>query len=92
MAKTVSASRPHNTTKADALEKLKGLAGALESRYGVKVAIAGGGATVSGRGVSGGCTIDDTQVRIDLSLRMPASLVASKIQGGVEKALAEHFG
>ena len=91
MAKKVSASRPHNTTKEDALGKLRGLATALESRYGIRVNIAGSGATVSGKGVSGGCTIDDTMVRIDLKLKLPASLVAGKIQAGVDKQMAEHF-
>ncbi|MCB9539068.1 MAG: polyhydroxyalkanoic acid system family protein [Myxococcales bacterium] len=92
MAKTVSVKRPHNTTKEDAQAKLAGLARELESKYGVKVNVQGAGATVSGKGVSGGCTIDDTHVAIDLKLGLPASMVAGKIESGVEKAISQHFG
>ncbi len=92
MAKSVRVSRPHNTTQEAAQAKLVGLAAQLESRYGVRVKINGPGATVTGKGVSGGCTIDATRVTIDLSLGLPASLVAGKIEAGVEKAMTEHFG
>lgn len=92
MAKSVRVSRPHNTTPEAARQKLRALAGEIESRYGLTVTWKGDVAHVSGRGVKQGtATVDDKSVTVDLSLGMPASLVAGKIEEGVAKAIAEQF-
>ena len=93
MAKSVRVSRPHKTTAEEARTKLRNLAGHIESSYGLKVTWKGDVAHVSGRGVKRGtASVDDRSVTIDLSLGMPASLVAGKIESGIEKAITEQFG
>lgn len=94
MAKSVRVSRPHNTTAEAALQKLRGLAGDIESKYGLSVSWKGDVAHVGGKGVKSGSTasVDGKNVTVDLSLGMPASLVASKIEDGIEKAIKQHFG
>ena len=94
MAKSVRISRPHNTTADAAVQKLKALAGEIESNYGLTVKWKGDVAHVSGRGVKKGSTasVDGRSVTVDLSLGMPASLVSGKIEGGIEKAIKQHFG
>lgn len=93
MAKSLRVSRPHNTTADAALSKLKALAGDIESKYGLSVSWKGDVAHISGRGVKSGSTasVDGSKVTVDLSLGMPASLVAGKIESGIEKAMAQHF-
>lgn len=93
MAKSLKVSRPHKTTAESARQKLKALASEIESRYGLSVSWKGDVAHVSGRGVKEGtASVDDRNVTVELSLGMPASLVASKIEAGIEKAIAEQFG
>jgi len=94
MAKSLRISRPHGTTADAALEKLRGLARQIEDQYGLTVKWKGDVAQVSGRGVKKGSTasVDGSTVTLDLSLGMPASLVAGKIEEGIEKAIAKHFG
>ncbi len=92
MAKSVYVQKPHGMSAEDAEAKLASLTGDLESRYGVSITRSGPRATVKGKGVSGSATIDATNVTVDLKLGMPASLVAGKIEEGVNKAIAQHFG
>jgi len=94
MAKSLRVSRPHKATAEAALQKLRALAGDIESKYGLDVKWKGDVAHVSGRGVKKGSTasVDGQNVTVDLSLGMPASLVASKIESGIKAAIAEHFG
>lgn len=94
MAKSVRISRPHNTTAEAALEKLRALAGQIESQYGLSVDWRGDVAHVSGKGVKKGSVakVSDTHVSLDLTLGMPASLVAGKIEDGIGKAIKQHFG
>lgn len=93
MAKALRVSRPHKTTADAALSKLRSLAGDIESKYGLRVSWKGDVAHVSGRGVKKGtASVSGTHVTVDLSLGMPASLVAGKIEAGIEKAITEHFG
>ena len=87
----IKKSLAHGTTRESAMAKLQGLAGALQTRYGITVTLGASGATVKGKGVTGGCSITDTHVTIDLDLGLPASLVAGKIETGVDNALREHF-
>ena len=54
MGKTVSVTRPHNTSREAAMEKLKSLGQDAASKYGVSVQPTGTGANVDGRGISGG--------------------------------------
>ncbi len=93
MAKSIKVTRPHKTTAEGARQKLRALAGEIESRYGLSVSWKGDVAHVSGRGVKKGtASVDERNVTVDLSLGMPASLVASKIEAGIEKAISEQFG
>jgi putative polyhydroxyalkanoate system protein len=91
VAKKVYVRRPHGTTKSEAESKLAGLTSYLEERYGVKILLRGANATVSGRGVKGAANVDDTHVTVDLKLGIPASLVAGKIEAGVNRSIDEHF-
>ncbi len=94
MAKSVRISRPHNTTAEAAVQKLRALAGEIESRYGLDVSWKGDVAHVTGKGVKKGSTasVDGKNVSVDLALGMPASLVASKIEDGIQAAIKQHFG
>ena len=91
MAKSVYVRRPHHTTAAEAQSKLASLTSHLETRYGVNILLSGAMATVKGRGVKGSASVDDTHVTVDLKLGMPASLVAGKIEDGVNRSIDEHF-
>lgn len=91
MAKTISITRPHNSTPEAAQQKLQALAGEIRSRYGLDVEFNGGVAVVKGRGVEGTAKVDARNVAVDLKLGMPASLVAGKIEAGVLKAIQEQF-
>ena len=88
---TINVKRAHGMTKAEALGKLADLSTALQSRYGIKITLKGDTATVKGKGVKGGATIDDTHVALDLKLGLPARLVAGKIRAGIDRAMDEHF-
>lgn len=91
MAKTVHVKRPHQSTKDEALTKLRGLTAQLASRYGVKITETASGATVKGRGLTGTCVIDDSDVTIDLNLGLVLRPLSSRIEQGVIKKLGEHF-
>lgn len=92
MAKNVKVSRPHNATKTEAMEKLRGLTTQLASRYGVTINENASGATVSGRGITGGCVIDDRNVTVDLSLGLVLRPLSGRIEQGIISKLGEHFG
>lgn len=92
MAKNVKVTRPHNCTKDEAIDKLRGLSAQLASRYGVTVTETGSGATVKGRGITGTCAIDDTNVTLDLSLGMLLRPISGRIEQGIIKKIGEHFG
>lgn len=87
----IKKSKPHGMTKEEARKKLEGLVGFFADKYGVKVAMKGDEATVNGKGVSGSARVDDTDVHLELKLGLAARLIAGKIEGGADKALAEHF-
>lgn len=91
MAKEVNVTRPHNLGKEEATARLGQLAGQLESKYGVKVDVTGDKASVKGKGVSGGCLVTDKDIRVNLSLGLPASMIAGKIEQGIHKAIDDHF-
>lgn len=91
MAKEIHVARGHGLGKEAASQKLNGMAGHLEERYGVKVNVSGDSADVTGRGVKGTCKVSENEIRVDLKLKMPASLVAGKIEQGIHKAIDEHF-
>ncbi len=78
-------------SKDEAVAKLAALTGDLTSRYGVTINNQGERATVSGKGVSGSASISDTHVTIDLKLGLPASMIAARIESGVNKAIDSNF-
>jgi len=87
----INVSRAHGMEKAEALAKLKTLAGELQSRYGVGITFAGDVAQVKGKGVSGEARVTDTHVSLNLKLGLAARLIAGKIKSGVDKQLDVHF-
>ncbi|MCA9540795.1 MAG: polyhydroxyalkanoic acid system family protein [Myxococcales bacterium] len=91
MAKNLRIARPHNVDQATANEKLRNLAGQVASRYGLQIDFRGDVAHVKGRGVSGTAAAGPKEVVLDLSLGLPASLVAAKIEQGILKSINEHF-
>lgn len=92
MAKNINVSQPHNTTKDEALEKLRTMSAQAASKYGVTVTPSASGASFKGKGVSGTCTIDATNVTLDVSLGMLLRPVASRIEAGIKKQITAHFG
>ncbi len=91
MAKSIRIDRAHGLGREAALHRLGELAADVQRKYGVNVTQAGDVARVSGKGVSGQVQVDEKRISVDLSLGMPASLIAGKIEQGITKALDEHF-
>ena len=87
----VSLSRAHGLTKAEAVAKMQNLTNDLNSKYGVKVNHSGDSTKVKGKGVDGTARCDDTKIHIDLKLGLPVSLVAGRVEAGINKALDQHF-
>lgn len=92
MAKNISIRKPHGMAQADAEARLVELTTELESRFGVTVARKGNTTKVSGRGVDGTAQIQGDNIVIDMKLGLPASMIAGRIEEGVHKAIAQHFG
>ena len=92
MAKNITVSRTHGSTQEDALEKLKGLTGQLVDKYGVAITPTADGATVKGKGISGGCKIDAREVTISLSLGLMLRPLSGRIEAGIKRAMEQHFG
>ncbi|MEZ4466058.1 MAG: polyhydroxyalkanoic acid system family protein [bacterium] len=92
MGKTVSVTRPHNTSREAAMEKLKSLGQDAATKYGVSVQPTGTGANVDGRGISGTCRIDDRNITISLELPLLLRAISGKIEQGINKSIDQHFG
>jgi len=92
MAKKISIRYPHNTSADDAAQRLSALGKDAAARYGVSVKGDDRRALISGRGVNGSLVLDDTHINVDLKLRLPASLVAGRVESGIRDALVKHFG
>ena len=90
MAKIIL-SRPHTLGYDAACAKLSHLIARVEERYGVGGTVSGDSAQLKGRGVKGTAKVSDKSIDINLKLGLPASLVASKIEEGIGKAITEHF-
>ncbi len=91
MAKSVSVSKPHKTTKEAAVEKLRALTADVATKYGMTVVPNASGATVDGRGITGTCRIDDRNITIELELPFLLRALASKIEQGIHKQVDQHF-
>jgi putative polyhydroxyalkanoate system protein len=92
MAKTVRVSQPHHTTQDEAMQKLRTMSAQLGSKYGVRVSETGNGASFKGKGVTGTCVIDASNVTLDLSLGMLLRPISGRIEAGIKSKLSEHFG
>lgn len=91
MAKTIKLTRRHGLGLDVAKARLEDIVAQVEARYGVGNTVRGDGANLEGKGVTGTIKVTGERVDVDLELRLPASLIAAKIQSGVEAALAQHF-
>ncbi len=91
MAKKINIRKPHGMDAADAQSRLDKLTAELETRFGVKVSKKGTSTAVKGKGVSGSASIQGADIVIDMKLGLPASLVAQRIEDGVNKSIVEHF-
>ncbi len=92
MAKKIAVKHAHHLTREEACAKLKELTTLIAERYKVQIQMAGDNrANVEGRGVNGFAQVDDTQAEIDLSVGLPASLVAGKIESTIQEYMAKYF-
>jgi len=92
MAKSVSVTRPHKSTREAALEKLKALGQDAATRYGVTVVNTASGADVDGRGITGTCKVDDRNITIELELPFLLRALSSRVEQGINKSIDQHFG
>lgn len=92
MAKKINLRRAHGMSKDAAVERMRTLTDALQSKYGVKISHSGDTTRVKGRGTDGSARCTDTEIIIDLKLGLAAGLFAGKIEAGVNSALDKHFG
>lgn len=91
MAKNIRIQRAHPLGRERAIQRLTELGDEIHRRYGVRVDQHGDRATVDGKGVAGFVSVDEDNIHVDLSLGMPASLIAGKIEQGIHKAIDDHF-
>ena len=83
--------RAHGTTQEAALEKLRSLCTELEGRFGMKIVHGEASSSVKGKGVTGTARIDETHIHLNLKLGIPASLIAGKVEAGINTAIDTHF-
>lgn len=92
MAKKIAMKHAHHLTREEACAKLKELTTLISERYKVQIQMAcENRADVTGRGVNGYAQVDESQAEIDLSVGLPASLVAGRIESTIEEYMAKYF-
>jgi putative polyhydroxyalkanoate system protein len=92
MGKKISVTRKHTLGLEGATGKLVELTGTFAEKYNLKTKLSGSAVEVSGSGVKGNVRVTAETVIIDLDLGLPASLVAGKIEDGIQRQLEKYFG
>lgn len=93
MAKSLEVSQPHSLSAEEARGRMERLLGRLEEQYGLRTSWVGDTeASVEGKGVKGTATLGSDQVAVRVSLSLPASMMASKIDKALRETLAKEFG
>jgi len=93
MAKSLEVNQPHGLSPEEARGRMERLLESLQKQYGLRTSwVDSTRASVEGKGVKGTAALGSGQVSVRVSLSLPASMMASKIDKALRETLEKEFG
>lgn len=92
MAKSLEVTQSHTLPPEEARTRMERLLDGLHKQYGLRTSwIDATRASVEGKGVKGTASLGEGRVAVQVSLSLPASMMASKIDKALRETLEREF-